>query len=53
MTGRRPGHLQAVRDNLIDILNPGELRSLAAIGDRVHDRLSITQTWTSSAASGR
>jgi polyisoprenoid-binding protein YceI len=33
------GHRQAVRDYLIDILTPGELRSLAAIGDRVHDRL--------------
>ena len=30
---------------LIDILNPGELRSLAAIGDRVHGRLGPNLTW--------
>jgi len=39
------GHLQAVRDFLIDILTRGELRSLAAIGDRIRDRLDPTRTW--------
>jgi len=39
------GHLQAVRDFLIDILTRGELRSLAAIGARIHDRLDPAWTW--------
>jgi DNA-binding MarR family transcriptional regulator len=38
-----PGHLQAVRGYLIDISTPGELRSLAAIGDR--DRPGPGRTW--------
>jgi hypothetical protein len=42
---KAPGPLQAVRDYLIDILTPGELRRLAAIGDRVHDRLDPSLTW--------
>jgi hypothetical protein len=40
-----PGHLQAVRDFLIDIFTPGELSSLAVIGGRVHDGLGPTRTW--------
>ncbi len=36
-----PRHLQAVRDYLINILSPGELRSLAAIGDRADDPASF------------
>ena len=36
-----PRHLQAVRGYLIDILTRGELRSLAAIGDRAHDPASF------------
>jgi hypothetical protein len=45
MTGRRPQHLQAVRDYLIEVATQGELRSLAVIGDRVHDRLDPGRTW--------
>jgi hypothetical protein len=41
---KAPGTAKAVRDYPIDALIPGELRSLAAIGDRVYDRLDPTRT---------
>ncbi|MEW2356009.1 MarR family transcriptional regulator [Spirillospora sp. NPDC029432] len=35
----RPGHRRVVRDNLIDVLTPGELRTLGETLGRVADRL--------------
>jgi DNA-binding MarR family transcriptional regulator len=35
-----PQHVADVRDALIDHLTPAELRTLAAIGDKVRDRLA-------------
>ena len=35
-----PGHVQAVRENVIDLLSPGQLAALAEIGEAVGAQLS-------------
>jgi DNA-binding MarR family transcriptional regulator len=36
-----PGHVAAVRENLLRLLTPEQVEQLAAIGSRVRDRLAI------------
>ena len=40
LSGMAPGHVVAVRDNLIDLLTPAELEALRVIGDRVRMRMA-------------
>ena len=41
-----PGHVKAVRQNLIDLLTPAELEALRTIGRRVKDRLAGRDGWS-------
>jgi hypothetical protein len=41
-----PGHVKAVRQNLIDLLSPAELEALRTIGRRVKDRLAGRDGWS-------
>ena len=41
-----PGHVQAVRQNLIDLLTPAELEALRTIGQRVKRRLAGRDGWS-------
>ncbi len=40
ITDAAPGHVQAVRDYIIDVLTPAQLEMLAEIGERVSARLT-------------
>jgi DNA-binding MarR family transcriptional regulator len=39
-----PQHVEAVRENFVDLLTPGEIDVLAAIADRVLERLERVET---------
>jgi len=41
-----PGHVKAVRQNLIDLLSPAEMEALRTIGRRVKDRLAGRDGWS-------
>ena len=41
-----PGHVNAVRENLIDLLTPAELDALRSIGRRVRQRLAGRDGWS-------
>ena len=41
-----PGHVKAVRENLIDLLTPAEMEALRSIGRRVKQRLAGRDGWS-------
>ncbi len=46
LAGLAPGHVKAVRDNLIDLLTPAELDALRCIGAKVKHRLAGRDGWS-------
>jgi len=46
LAGLAPGHVKAVRDNLIDLLTPAELDALRSIGGKVKLRLAGRDGWS-------